>query len=55
LAQVEAAFGATTLAEVIAEPTESIPLCDFPVKLNRNTPEQVAGNGRIDLDLLADK
>lgn len=29
-ATVEAAFGATTVAEVLAEPTESIPLCDFP-------------------------
>jgi Rrf2 family transcriptional regulator, nitric oxide-sensitive transcriptional repressor len=31
LAMVEDAFRATTLAEVLAEPTESIPLCDFPV------------------------
>lgn len=30
-ALVEQAFGSTTLAEVLAEPTESIPLCDFPV------------------------
>lgn len=30
LATVENAFGATTLAEVLAEPTESIPLCNFP-------------------------
>ena len=30
LAQVEKAFGSTTLAEVLAEPTTSIPLCDFP-------------------------
>ena len=30
LAQVEAAFGSTTLAEVLAEPTESVPLCPFP-------------------------
>jgi Rrf2 family protein len=29
-ASVEAAFGSTTVAEVLAEPTESIPLCDFP-------------------------
>lgn len=27
---VEDAFAKTTLAEVLAEPTESIPLCDFP-------------------------
>lgn len=30
LALVEDAFGSTTLAEVLAEPTESIPLCNFP-------------------------
>lgn len=28
LAQVEAAFGRTTLAEVLAEPSESVPLCE---------------------------
>jgi Rrf2 family protein len=31
LATVEAAFGRTTLAEVLAEPSASVPLCDFPV------------------------
>ena len=30
LAHVEKAFASTTLAEVLAEPSESIPLCDFP-------------------------
>src|SRR5262245_20900379 len=30
LALVEAAFASTTLAEVLAEPTQSVPLCDFP-------------------------
>jgi Rrf2 family protein len=30
LAMVEDAFQKTTLAEVLAEPTTSIPLCDFP-------------------------
>lgn len=30
LAKTEAAFKATTLAEVLAEPTQSVPLCDFP-------------------------
>ncbi len=30
LAMVEEAFGSTTLAEVLAEPSESIPLCEFP-------------------------
>jgi Rrf2 family nitric oxide-sensitive transcriptional repressor len=30
LATVEAALGGTTLAEVLAEPSESIPLCPYP-------------------------
>ena len=30
LAQVEQAFAGTTLAEVLAEPTSSVPLCPFP-------------------------
>ncbi|WDI43104.1 RrF2 family transcriptional regulator [Bremerella sp. P1] len=30
MASVEEAFNDTTLAEVIAEPTTSIPLCEFP-------------------------
>jgi Rrf2 family transcriptional regulator, nitric oxide-sensitive transcriptional repressor len=30
LAAMESAFGATTLAEVLAEPSQSVPLCDFP-------------------------
>lgn len=30
LAMVEKAFGGTTLAEVLSEPTSSRPLCDFP-------------------------
>ncbi|PQO29977.1 RrF2 family transcriptional regulator [Blastopirellula marina] len=30
MASVEEAFRATTLAEVIAEPTTSVPLCEFP-------------------------
>lgn len=32
MATVEKAFRATTLAEIIAEPTDSVPLCDFPHK-----------------------
>ena len=32
LATVEAAFRNTTLAEVLAEPTTSKPLCDLPIK-----------------------
>jgi Rrf2 family transcriptional regulator, nitric oxide-sensitive transcriptional repressor len=31
LAMVEDAFRKTTLAEVLAEPTQSVPLCDFPM------------------------
>lgn len=30
LAAMEQAFATTTLAEVLADPSESIPLCDFP-------------------------
>lgn len=33
LAMVEEAFRQTTLAEVLAEPTESYPLCEFPSPL----------------------
>jgi len=32
MAMVEQAFANSTLAEVIAEPSESVPLCDFPRK-----------------------
>ncbi len=32
LALVEDAFRRTTLAEVLAEPSESVPLCDFPAR-----------------------
>jgi Rrf2 family protein len=30
MALVESAFGSTTLAEVLAEPSDSVPLCEFP-------------------------
>ncbi len=40
LATVEDAFRRTTLAEVLAEPSTSIPLCPFPA------PEIVSGRGR---------
>jgi Rrf2 family transcriptional regulator, nitric oxide-sensitive transcriptional repressor len=33
MALVEDAFRSTTLAEVIAEPSESVPLCDFPSRI----------------------
>jgi Rrf2 family protein len=37
LASVEAAFRSTTLAEVLAEPTTSVPLCEFPGVASRAT------------------
>lgn len=30
LAEMEKAFAASTLAEILAEPTKSVPLCNFP-------------------------
>lgn len=36
LASVESAFRSTTLAEVIAEPNASVPLCDFPTRPARS-------------------
>lgn len=30
LAEMEKAFSASTLAEILAEPSRSVPLCDFP-------------------------
>ena len=35
LAQVEAAFRSTTLAEVLAEPSASVPLCDDPPRAEK--------------------
>ena len=32
MAMVEKAFSASTLAEILAEPSRSTPLCEFPVK-----------------------
>lgn len=37
LEAVEAAFAKTTLAEVLAEPSPSVPLCDFPQPTERST------------------
>ncbi|MBC7852815.1 MAG: Rrf2 family transcriptional regulator [Pirellulaceae bacterium] len=37
LATVEKAFGGTTLAEVLNEPTRSVPLCEFPPEKAKNT------------------
>ena len=35
LASVEEVFGSTTLAEVLAEPSSSVPLCQFPGQLSK--------------------
>lgn len=32
LEQVEKAFAQTTLAEILSEPTDSVPLCEFPTR-----------------------
>lgn len=42
LAMVEDAFRQTTLAEVLAEPTESVPLCDFPVLPSQNKEQTIS-------------
>lgn len=33
LAEMEKAFAASALAEILAEPTKSVPLCNFPAEL----------------------
>jgi Rrf2 family protein len=38
LAEVERAFGSTTLAELLAEPSPSVPLCEFPADAARKPP-----------------
>lgn len=38
MALVEEAFGKTTLAEVLAEPSESVPLCEGPVPADGRLP-----------------
>jgi len=43
LALVENAFGSTTLAEVLAEPSKSKPLCDFPAVQPLRVREKVKG------------
>tara|TARA_Y100000385_G_scaffold217466_1_gene226562 strand:+ start:865 stop:1305 length:441 start_codon:yes stop_codon:yes gene_type:complete len=35
LASVQKAFGESTLAEILAEPTTSVPLCNFPTSSKR--------------------
>jgi len=40
LAMVEEAFRSSTVAEILAEPSESVPLCDFPIPLvSRSLPD----------------
>jgi Rrf2 family transcriptional regulator, nitric oxide-sensitive transcriptional repressor len=46
LAMVEEAFRRTTLAEVLAEPTTSRPLCEFPSKGRLPTIAGPAGDGK---------
>ena len=41
LASVETAFGETTLAEVLAEPAASVPLCEIPGKEAKRVPLKV--------------
>jgi Rrf2 family protein len=36
LAEVEQAFADSTLAEVLAEPSKSVPLCEFPMPARRS-------------------
>jgi hypothetical protein len=38
LAHIEGAFGGTTLAEVLSEPTHSPPLCEVGVDRTRRAP-----------------
>lgn len=45
LAAVEAAFGGTTLAEVLGEPSASAPLCDVPA--GKRVPLAVKGKSRM--------
>jgi Rrf2 family transcriptional regulator, nitric oxide-sensitive transcriptional repressor len=40
LASVESAFRSTTLAEVLAEPSDSVPLCDFPHVTDLKVPKR---------------
>ena len=44
LASVEKAFANSTLAEILAEPTESVPLCAFPAQKATIALAKVKGN-----------
>ncbi len=43
VAQVESALQATSLAEILAEPTASVPLCNFPAPPDSLPPTACAG------------
>ena len=44
LASIEEAFRSTTLADLLAEPTDSIPLCDFPrLQPRKRSPHRTGG------------
>lgn len=45
LAMVEHAFQRSTLAEILAEPSGSVPLCDFPLAPKRMEPAATSGHG----------
>lgn len=46
LAEVELAFADSTLAEVLAEPTKSVPLCEFPLPAKKASERKVAARGK---------
>lgn len=46
LAYVESAFRSTTLAEILADPSPSVPLCDFPKQLVQLPSQKKLAAGR---------
>ena len=46
MAQVEQAFADTTLAEILAQPTKSIPLCEFPMRPVEMTRHKAAARSK---------
>ena len=44
LAQIELAFSSTSIADILAEPTTSKPLCPFPFSPDANNAERIALN-----------
>jgi Rrf2 family transcriptional regulator, nitric oxide-sensitive transcriptional repressor len=45
-ALVESAFGETTLADILSEPSESVPLCEFPAVKLQSPRSEPPANGR---------